>query len=85
MSEAPKPVLRRSIENDDGRLCVDIFERADATFGFEEWRRDAEDSGRWRRIGHFGDRVFADRAEALAAAQAAIPWLAIDDNPKAKA
>jgi hypothetical protein len=75
LSHDAKPVLRQSIENDDRRLCVDIFERADGTFGFEEWRRDAEDGGRWRRIGQFGDRVLADRDEALSAAQAAIPWL----------
>lgn len=83
MTDKAKPVLRQSIENDDGRLCVDIFERADGTFGFEEWRRDAEDGGRWRRIGHFSDRVLADSAEALAAAEGAIPWLAMNDSPKA--
>ena len=75
MSDTEKPVVRRSIEDVQGRLCVDIFERPDGTFGFEEWRRDAEDSGRWQRIGNFSERRFVNADLAHAAAKAAIVWL----------
>jgi hypothetical protein len=34
-----------SIENPQHDRCVDIFERPDRTFGFEEFRRDAQDAG----------------------------------------
>jgi len=64
-----------SIENDDGSRCVDIFRRPDGTFGFEEYRRDPEDQGRWSHAGNFGRRIFAARAEAEAAAAVAVGWL----------
>lgn len=63
-----------SINNEDASRCVDIFRRADGTFGFEEYRRDPEE-GRWSHAGNFGGRVFVTRAEAEAAAVAAIMWL----------
>ncbi len=64
-----------SIENDDGSRCVDIFQRADGTFGFEEFRRDPEDQGRWSHAGNFGRRTFGSRTETEAAAAAAVAWL----------
>ena len=32
----------RSINNIDESLCVDIFQREDNTFGFDEFRREKE-------------------------------------------
>lgn len=64
-----------SINNADGSRCVDIFRRADGTFGFEEYRRDPEDQGRWSHAGNFGTRVYATRAAAEAAAAAIVAWL----------
>ena len=32
-----------SINADDGWRCVDIFQRLDQSFGFDEFRRDVED------------------------------------------
>lgn len=34
-----------SIETPDRQRCVDLFQRQDGTFGFEELRRDPEDMG----------------------------------------
>lgn len=65
-----------SIETDGGLRCVDIFLRPDGTTGFEEYRRDCEDGRGWFTIGFHKDKVFADEAEALAAARRAIAWLA---------
>ncbi len=64
-----------SIETNDGGRCVDIFLRPDGTTGFEEYRRDSEDTSGWFPIGFHKDRVFATEAEALAAARDAVAWL----------
>jgi hypothetical protein len=55
--------------------CVDIFKRPDGTFGFEEFRRDAEDLGAWTPIAYYSWREFATEAEAMDAARSAVPWL----------
>ena len=56
--------------------CVDVFSRPDGTFGFEEFRRDPEDMGAWTPVAYHSDREFPSELEALAAARAAVPWLA---------
>jgi hypothetical protein len=55
--------------------CVDIFRRPDGTFGFEEFRRDAEDMGLWTPVAYFSAREYSNEADALAAARDAVPWL----------
>jgi hypothetical protein len=66
----------RSIETEDGTRCVDIFVRADGTFGFEEYRRDAEDGRGWFLIGHYAGGVHASQDAALATALLKVTWLA---------
>jgi hypothetical protein len=39
-----------SVENDEHDRCVDLFRRPDGSFGFELFRRDVEDEGRWTPI-----------------------------------
>ena len=63
-----------SINAPDGVRCVDIFRRPDVSFGFDEFRRDVEDSSGWFRIGFHGDRVFQTEEAATAAARLAVPW-----------
>ena len=55
--------------------CVDIFRRPDGTFGFEEFRRDAEDMGQWTPIAYFSVREYSSEADAIEAARDAVPWL----------
>jgi hypothetical protein len=43
-------IIFDSIENDEHNRCVDLFERPDGTFGFEEFRRDVEDAGGWTPV-----------------------------------
>ncbi len=43
-------IIFDSIENDEHNRCVDLFERPDGTFGFEEFRRDVEDAGAWTPV-----------------------------------
>lgn len=56
--------------------CVDIFQRPEGTFGFEEFRRDPEDVGEWTPIAYYSVREYRSEADALAAAREAVPWLA---------
>jgi hypothetical protein len=69
--------VTRSIETPDAARCVDLFRRPDASFGFEEYRRDPEDAGGWFPIGHHGEASFATEAAALAEARRRIAWLAL--------
>ena len=55
--------------------CVDLFVRPDGTFGFEEFRRDPGDMGVWTPVAYYSTREFPTEADALAAAQMAVPWL----------
>ncbi len=67
----------RSINLPGEHICVDIFQRPDGTYGFDEFRRDPEDpGGGWYSIGHFGDRRFEYAEAALGAAKNLVEWLA---------
>ncbi|HUY43047.1 MAG TPA: hypothetical protein VMU98_04710 [Acidimicrobiales bacterium] len=55
--------------------CVDVFARPDATFGFEEFRRDPEDRGAWTPVAYFSTRRYASGDEATEAACEAVAWL----------
>ena len=73
MAHANKVI--RSIEPPGGGRCVDLFRRADGSFGFEEYRRDPEDGSGWYPIGHHAGAVFAAEAAALAQARLVVVWL----------
>jgi hypothetical protein len=78
MAERDWKVLA-SLENRAGDRCVDILQRPDGSWGFEEYRRDPEDSGRWTRVAYHAAAVFPTREAAEAAAAEAVPWLAGSD------
>jgi hypothetical protein len=65
-----------SIENDEHNRCVDLFVRSDRTYGFEEFRRDVEDSGAWTPVQYYSGAVFSSKEDALVAAIEAVVWLA---------
>ena len=57
-------------------ICVDVFLRPSGTYGFDEFRRDPEDSGRgWYSIGHYGAAEFVSFEAALEAARKSVAWL----------
>jgi len=64
-----------SIEAPGGQICVDIFQRPDGSFGFEEYRRELEDGRGWQVIGHHADQRFSSLQRAHAAARQLILWL----------
>jgi len=66
----------RSIETEEGGRCVDIFVRPDGTFGFEEYRRDAEDGRGWFAIGYYADGIHDSQEAATAVAMTSVGWLA---------
>jgi hypothetical protein len=68
-----------SVNSVGNTRCVDVFARADATFGFEEYRRDCEDARGWFPVGGFSLLVFSTKDKALAEAWARIEWF----NPAA--
>ena len=76
MAEARKLVLQ-SIETVDGDRCVDIFRRGDGSYGFEGYRRDAEDTSGWFRVTQFGEQRYESEAAAVAAAQGVFPWVTV--------
>ena len=65
----------KSINSPNGGRCVDIFVRPDATFGFEEFRRDSEDARGWFPIANHGGRIFPTEEGAFNEARLKIPWL----------
>ncbi len=67
----------RSLENSTGDRCVDVFERADGTFGFEEYRRDPEDVRGWFSLHRYSHQVFATVEDALAQAKSRVAWMII--------
>ena len=71
-----QPGILQSIEDAEGFRCVDIFARADGSFGFREYRRDPEDAGDWSLVADYSGLSYATKDEVLRAAAAAIPWLA---------
>lgn len=75
----PSWVVVDSLENAEGNRCVDIFRRADGSFGFEEFRRDAEDRGAWTPVQYFSATRHDTRQAALVAARRAVLWLAAAD------
>ena len=64
-----------SISSEDNDYCVDLFQRTDGTYGFEEFRRDTEDMGKWTGFRYFSGMSFCSEEEALDAADKHVVWL----------
>jgi len=70
-----KLLVLDSINAPDGERCIDIFRRADGSFGFEENRRDIEDQRGWFAIGGYADLRFDSAEAARRAAATQVAWL----------
>ena len=64
-----------SLEDADGAQCVDVFARADGSFGFEQYRSDADGDSRWQSLNRFSELRFASGEDALRSAKERVPWL----------
>ena len=76
----PSWVVVASIENPQHDRCVDLFARPDGSFGFEEFRRDAEDAGAWTPVSYFSGLRHTSTGEALAEATRRVAWLALRNS-----
>lgn len=65
----------RSVNLPGETICVDIFQRPDGSFGFDQFRRDPEDGRGWYSIGHFGNQRFDSEAAATRSACDQVHWL----------
>lgn len=65
----------RSVNQDGGAHCVDLFVRPDGSFGFELFRREPEYGRGWFAIGYYASLRFTTLEEAEIAARERIPWL----------
>jgi hypothetical protein len=74
-----------SVENLEHDRCVDLFSRPDGSYGFEEFRRDAEDGGEWTPVQYYSGSNFVSPEAALSAAMQSVTWLegAIKHSPSA--
>lgn len=72
----PSYVVFDSIENDEHDRCVDLFRRSDGTWGFEEFRRDVEDSGAWTAVAAYSFISHPTKLAAWTEAQRCVRWLA---------
>jgi len=52
-------LVLESIENAEHDRCVDLFRRADGSFGFEAFRRDVEDAGLWTAVAYHSGAAYA--------------------------
>lgn len=64
-----------SIEDLEHSRCVDFFSREDASYGFEEFRRDVEDGGLWTPVHYYSGVAYLSSADALNAAEGSVHWL----------
>ncbi|HXY99818.1 MAG TPA: hypothetical protein VEI03_07440 [Stellaceae bacterium] len=69
-------IVVASLEDFDRFRCIDVLQRPDGTFFFNEYRRDPEDAGRWTLIGDYSDRRYSTQDEALAGAESSFGWFA---------
>jgi hypothetical protein len=71
----------RSVNLSTEMVCVDVFQRPDGSFGFDEFRRDPEDGARgWYSIGHYGDARYDTADAAWSQAVHQVHWLASASN-----
>jgi hypothetical protein len=68
-------VVFDSIENGQHDRCVDLFQRPDGSFGFEEFRRDVEDAGAWTPVAYYSRAAYASNEAALEVAVTRVVWL----------
>ncbi|MEE2954764.1 MAG: hypothetical protein VX780_01385 [Pseudomonadota bacterium] len=68
-------VVLNSIENLNGDRCLDVFERDDGTFGFEEFRKEPESKTGWVLVGYYSDGMYKTQGLAFLEAGKRVSWL----------
>ena len=68
-------VVLNSIENFNGDRCLDVFERDNGTFGFEEFRKEPESKTGWVPVGYYSDGIYKTEGLAFLEAKLRVLWL----------
>ena len=68
-------VVLNSIENLNGDRCLDVFERDDGTFGFEEFRKEPESKTGWVLVGYYSDGMYKTQGLVFFEAGKRVSWL----------
>ena len=79
---AAKPSVTATWHNAGADRAVKILKRADGVFGFQEFRRDPEDAGRWTLVSDAPQAAYPSEEQAAAAARASIRWLRESETNK---
>ena len=64
-----------SVNNFDETKCIDLFQRKDKSFGYQEYRRDKETYEGWYKVASYEDMIFLTKEEAYNSACKNIGWL----------
>jgi len=70
MTHKNKVVL--SINFDGEMMCVDVLQRPNGTFGFDEFRRDPEYPQGWFCLVHYGRQAYSIESAAIKPAPATL-------------
>ncbi len=69
--------VKKTFVNSDGSRKVEIFQRADGSFGFEELKFGQEE-GQWFPVGKYSIAIIDSLDNAIREAQGRISWLATE-------
>ncbi len=64
----------RSVNEPFGPLCLDVFQRPDGTYSYEEYRRDPETCEGWFPVGFHSETRFSTLQDALDDAEQKVAW-----------
>lgn len=76
---AAKPSVTATLHSVNADRAVKIIDRGDGAFGFQEFRRDPEDAGRWTLVSDARQAAYATEEQAAAAARG---WLSESESNK---
>ncbi|HXQ32947.1 MAG TPA: hypothetical protein VN843_02875, partial [Anaerolineales bacterium] len=71
--------IKKTFLKSDGMRKVNIFQREDKTFGFEELEFGPEENS-WYPVGRYSLAIIDSFEHALREAQSRVQWLADSDN-----
>jgi hypothetical protein len=68
----------QSLHNLTQDHCVDVFVRDDGSYGYDEYRRDYEDGGRWFSLHRYSHLVFDTQADVHKHVEETVVWVLSD-------
>jgi len=66
--------IKETFLNSDGTRKVEVFQRADGTFGFEELKFWQEEQA-WLPVGKYSIAIIDSLERAITEAKGRVPWL----------